>query len=477
MRAIWFLLLLLAWAFLAPLGFGAAPGDVIVTEIMRNPDAVSDTYGEWIELYNPTGFDIDIDGWTVGDGQSEEHTIDAGGPLVIAAGGFVVLGRNDNSSLNGGYACDYAYAGVTLGNGSDRVVIRDGSTTIDSVAYDDGAMFPDPTGASMELANPSGDNGIGSNWEECVLSTFGDGDYGTPGAANDGWNAPAGPPTITGTQHDPPFPGSADSVVVSAEVTDDGNVTQVYLYYRVDGGVYHLVVLADIGGDWYEGIIPPAAEGASVDYYLCATDDGGNVAYDPAGAPSETHGYLVEDGLPMVVINEILAAPQGDANGDGVIEVYEDEFIELYNAGTSPVDLSGWTLSDDDAAGGEFVIPSGTVIAPSGFVTLFGGGVPTGFDGNVFVDDGRIGNGLSNSGDTVELRRTGTLVDERTYGTEANHGESMIRLPDGYGAWTRPSLEGFDWDYSPQETNGAGATWTTGKSWGAIKSLFHDPLD
>jgi hypothetical protein len=245
----------------------------------------------------------------------------------------------------------------------------------------------------------------------------------------------------------------------------------------VGEGISQMRVMSAAPGGWYEGLIPPAPNGATVRYYVCATDPGGRTAFDPAGAPSESYSYVVEDQLPMIVINEILASPLGDANGDGTVDAYQDEFIELYNAGGTAVDLSGWTLSDDDAPGGEFVFPEGTTLPALGFLTLFGGGSPTGFSGPVFVDDGRIGNGLSNSGDAVALRRSGELVDQRTYGPEGNFGESMIRLPDGYGDWTRPSLEGFDWDFSPQASNGETASWTTGKSWGAIKRLFQEPYE
>ena len=33
-------------------------GDLVITEIMRNPEAVSDSLGEWFEIYNVTGTDI-----------------------------------------------------------------------------------------------------------------------------------------------------------------------------------------------------------------------------------------------------------------------------------------------------------------------------------------------------------------------------------------------------------------------------------
>ncbi|MDX1416087.1 MAG: lamin tail domain-containing protein, partial [Candidatus Promineifilaceae bacterium] len=58
------------------------------------------------------------------------------------------------------------------------------SGEIDRVEYDGGTAFPDPTGASMSLISPALDNNVGANW--CTASTsFGAGDFGTPGGAND----------------------------------------------------------------------------------------------------------------------------------------------------------------------------------------------------------------------------------------------------------------------------------------------------
>ncbi|MEM6700084.1 MAG: HYR domain-containing protein, partial [Bacteroidota bacterium] len=60
------------------------------------------------------------------------------------------------------------------------------SNLIDVVAYDGGSTFPNSNGASISL-NPDfldADNNNGGNW--CIsTSTYGDGDLGTPGAAND----------------------------------------------------------------------------------------------------------------------------------------------------------------------------------------------------------------------------------------------------------------------------------------------------
>ncbi len=110
----------------------------------------------------------------------------------------------------------------------------------------------------------------------------------------------------------------------------------------------------------------------------------------------------------QVYISEILADPPndlaGDANRDGTRDTYADEFVELFNAGTDTLSLAGWRLSDDDTTpANSFFFPAGTHMAPGAYLALFGGGAPTGFTVPVFTDDGRIGDGLSNSGDTVFL--------------------------------------------------------------------------
>jgi predicted extracellular nuclease len=159
--------------------------EVVINEIMQNPNAVSDSDGEWFELYNPTDSDIDINGWTIRDNDYDSHMIANGGPLIIPAGGFLVLGNNGDPGTNGGVSVDYVYpANWYLGNSADEVVLLDGTLAeIDRVEYDGGPVFPDPTGASMSLIDPALDNNVGANW--CTSATpYGDGDLGTPGAEN-----------------------------------------------------------------------------------------------------------------------------------------------------------------------------------------------------------------------------------------------------------------------------------------------------
>ncbi len=159
--------------------------DIVINEIMQNPNAVADSDGEWFELYNNDSQAVDINGWTIKDDGSDSHLIDNGGPLTIDPGDYLVLGINGDQATNGGVVVDYVYSGFTLANGADEVVLiySDGTTEVDRVNYDGGTTFPDPTGASMELKNPGMDNNAGANWGE-ALSPYGDGDLGSPGAQN-----------------------------------------------------------------------------------------------------------------------------------------------------------------------------------------------------------------------------------------------------------------------------------------------------
>ena len=169
-----------AWSAIVP-----TPPPLVINEIMQNPFAVSDTFGEWFELFNPGDTAVNINGWTITDEGIDLHVIDAGGSLLVPAGGFAVLGIDGNPAANGGVAVDYVYSGIALANSADEIVLLDAhEVEVDRVRWDDGATFPDPNGASMALADPGLDNSVGANWCESV-SPFGAGDLGTPGSVND----------------------------------------------------------------------------------------------------------------------------------------------------------------------------------------------------------------------------------------------------------------------------------------------------
>ena len=143
---------------------------LVISEIMQNPNAVSDSDGEWFEVYNPTNASIDMNGWTIKDDGSDSHLISSS--VIVPAKGFATLGINSNSGQNGNYICDYQYSGFAIANGADEIVLiaPDGITEVDRIEYDGGPNWPDPTGASMVFTGTAlDDNNDDSFWVTSTL--------------------------------------------------------------------------------------------------------------------------------------------------------------------------------------------------------------------------------------------------------------------------------------------------------------------
>jgi hypothetical protein len=138
-----------------------------------------------------------------------------------------------------------------------------------------------------------------------------------------------------------------------------------------------------------------------------------------------------------VLINEV----QNNPLQTGADTSYE--WIEIYNPGDEAVTLAGWQVCDNHAAD---VIPDVILLAKDLVIVAasqnFSANFPD-YDGTiVFIADGRIGNGLGNSGDCLILKDSaGTIIDEISYGdddsitspplTEVADGHSLERKPCG----------------------------------------------
>jgi len=133
------------------------------------------------------------------------------------------------------------------------------------------------------------------------------------------------------------------------------------------------------------------------------------------------------------VINEIHADPAsditGDANGDGVRNATDDEFVEIINNSGGDVDISGWTLSD--GFGVRHTFAYGTVLSDQCSIVVFGGGSPAVPFGNSLVQTASSGTlGLNNSGDSVTLNDGSTDVSSSSYGGEGGDNQSLTLDPD-----------------------------------------------
>lgn len=151
------------------------PGDLVVSEFLANPDAVSDTAGEWIEVFNTTAAPLDLNGLAIADDGSNLDVIDNGGPLLVPSGGYLLLARSGDTTANGGVEPDYIYSGFSLSNGGDEILILQDDVEIFRLEY--GGAFGE-AGVSAELV------GLPDSYDLTPETlTFGLGDVGTPGLA------------------------------------------------------------------------------------------------------------------------------------------------------------------------------------------------------------------------------------------------------------------------------------------------------
>jgi hypothetical protein len=177
----------------------------------------------------------------------------------------------------------------------------------------------------------------------------------------------------------------------------------------------------------------------------------------------------------VVVINEILYDPglQEDANGDGTVDPVDDEFIEVLNTGNTPVDISGWTLSD--AVQVRHTFPAGTVLVAGQAIVVFGGGT-LGTYGNSRSDTASTGDlNLSNSGDTVTLASPTQNIDRYSYQADEVNDESLARDTnfageDGYGPFIATSSFGQGLFSTPGLTNYDGMLFDIGASVAVVET-------
>ena len=416
---------------------------------------------EWIEIVNTGDVPLDLSDYLLLNGSGRLPVYGFEG--MLEAGSYLLIYGTD--AVEWQVANNAAVVGLSLNNSGDAVLLvqisGSDTLTVDSLIYE-----ASDVGYDVSIGrNPDGHG----TWEvfDHFDPTGGNGLDPTPGISN----LADPPPHIFEIRRDPLCPTSSDSTHISVDAGDFSGISRVLLAYDInleDGEEPEMELIAgdpDLG-TWTYTILPCNA-GDTVHYRVSVYDL-------TSGTISPWMGYRVRQSTVGLRLNEILADPppdlSGDANRDGVRDAADDEFIEIVNCGSEPVDISGWMLRD--ASGVRHVFgDTAIVVAPGEYVTVFGGGEPTGFAGKVFVaSSGALG--LTNSGDTVTLLDgDGSIIDVHTYGSEGSSDEAMIRFPDCLGGWTLPSEVGLEEPFSPNSPN-ATSSGLNSSTWGTIKVLF-----
>jgi hypothetical protein len=394
----------LVMALIAALAAGAsARADIVINEIMYN--SIESTDVEYVELYNNGTAAVDLAGWYLLDSDPLHGKcylvgeLQPGGYLVIA--GFISTFQAKYpgvTNLNANQFDNAGGTGFALGNSGDSVrVFDDVGVVQDFTAYDDLAPWPtaaNGTGPSLELVYPGLDNSLPSSW---AASTNGAG-QGTPGAQNSTYTLDQ-KPVVDTVARSVPIPSSSDTVIVSARATDDHGVTGVGLYVDSGSGYAFQSMFDDglhgdgaAGNQIYGALIPAKPDGTLVKYYISAQDTIAQETTYPLAAPAEYVAYTVGYKPPALYVNEILASNVG-----GIVDELgqHEDWLEIRNRDTVPIDLGGMFLSDNLDRPQIWKIPPSTVIPPGGHLVVWcdndvsQGPLHTSF--KLTKSDGRIG--------------------------------------------------------------------------------------
>ncbi|MCA9696055.1 MAG: hypothetical protein KC431_00935, partial [Myxococcales bacterium] len=160
------------------------PGDLVITEVLADADAVGDTEGEWFEFYAAADFHLNglAMGKLVEDGV--EEYVSALDCIPISAGSYVVMAHSLDPMVNGGVPAEVINweFGFSLTNGDSGLWLGTDDEVLDAVTW-----TGSKAGAARQLDPDMFDvglNDIPENWCNATMP-YGAGDLGSPGLANE----------------------------------------------------------------------------------------------------------------------------------------------------------------------------------------------------------------------------------------------------------------------------------------------------
>lgn len=396
----------------------AAENTIFLNEIESDdPNGGND----WVELVNAGESDVDISGWFVTDDKGLERlTAGETQPFpegtVLAAGQVLVL--EDASDFDFGLGKEDT---VTLYNGESQPIDTYSYTGHASGTY---ARVPDGTGDFVDQDATKGElnhvepeenpgrlvineiNSAPDDWVEVM-------NVGGSILDLSGWEL-----RDDSDDHRWQFPQGTTLEAGALLVVDAASQGLVYhdQSQSYEAGTFE----AAIGIGSGDSIRLYQADGTLADTYSWTEhasynghDDAASYGRYPDGTGDfclmpETPGAANQWYAPEVVINEV------ESNGD------ETDWVEILNMGSTPVDISGWYLLDNDPVGHQnetTPVTEGTVLNPGEYYV---------FDGN---RDFSFGLG---SEDQVTIHnRSGAVVAEYSWTSHANG--VYARIPDGTG--------------------------------------------
>lgn len=394
---------------------------VAINEIHYNPPGSGDNE-EFLEFVNYGDAPVDMSNWSVSDGIV--FTFPPG--TTLPPGGYLVVAKVPSAlQAATGYSGALQWTSGSLENAGERVAISDqNGVLVDEVTYDDNAPWPtepDGDGPSLELIRPTLPNHLARCWRPSTTN------HGTPGAQNSVYS----PNPIVVSEF--PARGTLVAGLGAVLVTFSDPVVGVTADdLHVNGSAATAVSGAGAGPYSFSGFAQPMTSIVSIQLASGGIESA-------SGHPFAGDAWTIAVDAPRIVINEIHYHPSDLEDPDQTTE-----FLELANADSEPVDLSGWAISD----GVVFTFPNGTVVAPGGYIVIAKDSAAlqarTGYAGALQWLSGS----LNNAGERVTIVNSiGAVIDSVLYGDRG----AWPRAADGDG----PSLELIN----PAMANQYGQAW------------------
>jgi hypothetical protein len=126
-------------------------GNLLITEIMCDPDKISDAEGEWIEIYNNSGTTVNLNGMILrrSNSSTTPHTITS--DVILVPGDYAVIGKTTGATNNVDYACEW----LNLTNsGLELSIETSDGTVLCCIDFRIEGFDMPPAGKSLQL-NPS----------------------------------------------------------------------------------------------------------------------------------------------------------------------------------------------------------------------------------------------------------------------------------------------------------------------------------
>lgn len=270
---------------------------------------ISSSDDEWIELYNTSGFAINLAGWKL---VAVDGTPNINLSGSIPGHGFFLLERSNDCSVSD-IGADIIYTGGLSNNGETLRLLAPTGQTVDTANGNGGAW---PAGSDSSNRNSmERRTGLADSDTAWITNT---------GVVKNG----------------------LDSGTPPSGVTPDANCSNNTNKHSIFGTPKQV--------NWATMVTPTPSPTVTR-------------TVTPTRTPFIYNTSVVAHDF--VVLNEFLPQPATDWNQDGIADD-DDAFIEVKNIGTTTVNLFGWKLDDGDPSTPAYSIP-GQLLSPGQRLSFF----------------------------------------------------------------------------------------------------------